>query len=132
MICWERLKAGGEGDNRGWDGWMALPTQWMWVWVNSGSWWWTGRPACCSPWGHKESDTTEWLNWTGHILHKIKYISEVIFASFSFLLLWLCCPTIFFSFFQYFSPIDTLVYLFFCHEGCYNSFYNFLLWINYF
>ena len=35
---WERLKAGGEGDNRGWDGWMASPTQWRWVWVNSGSW----------------------------------------------------------------------------------------------
>ena len=34
----------GEGDDRGWDGWMALPTQWTWVWVNSGSWWWTGRP----------------------------------------------------------------------------------------
>ena len=41
--CWERLKAGGEGDDRGWDGWMALPIQWTWVWVNSGSWWWTGR-----------------------------------------------------------------------------------------
>ena len=35
--CWERLKAGGEGDNRGWDSWMASPTQWRWVWVNSGS-----------------------------------------------------------------------------------------------
>ena len=42
---WERLRAGGEGDNRGWDGWMASPTQWTWVWVNSGSWWWTGRPG---------------------------------------------------------------------------------------
>ena len=42
--CWERLKAGGEGDDRGWDGWMASPTQWTWVWVDSGSWWWTGRP----------------------------------------------------------------------------------------
>ena len=42
--CWERLRAGGEGDNRGWDGWMASPTQWTWAWVNSGSWWWTGRP----------------------------------------------------------------------------------------
>ena len=42
--CWERLKAGGEGDNRGWDGWKASPTQWTWVWVKSGSWWWTGRP----------------------------------------------------------------------------------------
>ena len=37
--CWERLKAGGEGDDRGWGGWMASPTQWTWVWVNSGSWW---------------------------------------------------------------------------------------------
>ena len=37
--CWERLKAGGEGDNRGWDGWMASLTQWTWVWVSSGSWW---------------------------------------------------------------------------------------------
>ena len=43
--CWERLKAGGEGDNRGWDGWMASLTQWTWVWVSSGSWWRTGRPG---------------------------------------------------------------------------------------
>ena len=42
--CWERLRAG-EGDNRGWDGWMASLTQWTWVWVNSRSWWWTGRPV---------------------------------------------------------------------------------------
>ena len=41
--CWERLQA--EGDDRGWDGWMASPTQWTWVWGNSGSWWWTGRPG---------------------------------------------------------------------------------------
>ena len=41
---WERLKAG-EGDDRGWDGWVASPTQCTWVWVNSGSWWWTGRPG---------------------------------------------------------------------------------------
>ena len=40
--CWERLRAGGEGDDRGWDGWMASPTQWTWAWVDSGSWWWTG------------------------------------------------------------------------------------------
>ena len=42
---WERLRAGGEGDDRGWDGWMASPTQWTWVWVDSGRWWWTGRPG---------------------------------------------------------------------------------------
>ena len=43
--CWEGLGAGGEGDDRGWAGWMASPTRWTWVWVNSGSWWWTGRPG---------------------------------------------------------------------------------------
>ena len=42
---WERLKAGGEGDNRGWDGWMASPIWWTWVWVSSRSWWWTGKPG---------------------------------------------------------------------------------------
>ena len=42
--CWERLKAG-EVDDRGWDGWMALLTQWTWVWVISGNWWWTGKPG---------------------------------------------------------------------------------------
>ena len=66
--CWERLKAGGEGDDRGWDGWMASLTQWTWVWVNSRSWWWQGCLACCRPWGRKESDTTERLNWTELIL----------------------------------------------------------------
>ena len=43
--CWERLKVGGEGDNRRWDGWMASLTQWTWVWASSGSWWWTGKPG---------------------------------------------------------------------------------------
>ena len=62
--CWERLKVGGEGDNRGWDGWVVLPTQWTWVWVNSGNWWWTGRPGVLQSMGLKELDTTEWLNWT--------------------------------------------------------------------
>ena len=55
---------GGEVDDRWWDGWMASPTRWTWVWVNSGSWWWTAGLACCSPWGPKQSDTTELLNWT--------------------------------------------------------------------
>ena len=43
--CWERLGAGWEGDDRGWDDWMPSPTWWSWVWVNSGSLWWTGRPG---------------------------------------------------------------------------------------
>ena len=45
LWCWEGLQVGGEGDDRGWDGWMASLTGRMWVWVNSGSWWWTGRPG---------------------------------------------------------------------------------------
>ena len=43
--CWDWQKAGGEGDSRGWDGWMASVTQWMWVWVGSRSWWWAGTPG---------------------------------------------------------------------------------------
>ena len=45
LWCWEGLGARGEGDDRGWDGWVASPTRWTWVWVNSGSWWWTERPG---------------------------------------------------------------------------------------
>ena len=67
--CWERLGAGGKGDDRGWDGWMASPTRWMWVWVNSGSWCWTGRPGVL--WfmasqrvGHDwVTELTDWLKW---------------------------------------------------------------------
>ena len=55
---------GGKEDDRGWDGCMASLTQWTWVWVNSESWSWMGRLSCCSPWGHKESDTTAQLSWT--------------------------------------------------------------------
>ena len=59
---WERLKAGGEGCDRGWDGWMASLTRWTWVWVSSGSWWWTGKPGVLQPMG-SQSDMTEQLNW---------------------------------------------------------------------
>ena len=63
--CWERLKAGGEGDDRGWDGWMASPTQWTWVWVDSGSWWWTGRPGMLRFMGSQRvrHDWATELNW---------------------------------------------------------------------
>ena len=64
------MREGGKGDNRGWDGWMASPTQWTWVWVDSGVGDGQGGLECCSPWGHcgswscKELDTTQRLNWT--------------------------------------------------------------------
>ena len=60
--CWERLRAGGEGDDRGWDGWMASPTQWTWVWVDSGNWWWTGRPGVLQFMGSQRV-VHDWLNW---------------------------------------------------------------------
>ena len=63
--CWERLRAGGEGD-RGWDGWMASLTQWTWVWVDSGSWWWTRRPGMLRFMGSQRvgHDWAIELNWT--------------------------------------------------------------------
>ena len=68
--CWERLKVGGEADDRGWDGWMASPTQWTWVWVNSGSWWWTGRPGVLQSMGSQRvgHDWATELNWTWDLI----------------------------------------------------------------
>ena len=63
LMLGRRLKAGGEGDNRGWDGWMASPTQWTWVWVNSRNWRWTGRPGMLQSMGSQRVSHTEWLNW---------------------------------------------------------------------
>ena len=77
--CWERLKAGGEEDGRGWDGWMASLTQWTWVWVKTpGVGDGQGGLACCGPWGCKDSDKTEWLNWTDwfSLLHQGKWINQ--------------------------------------------------------
>ena len=64
--CWERVRAGGEGDDRGWDGWMASLTQWTRVWVNSGSWWWTGRPGVLQFTGLQRvrHDLATELNWS--------------------------------------------------------------------
>ena len=64
--CWEGLGEGEEGDDRGWDGWMAWLTRWTWVWVNSGSWWWTGRPGVLWFMGSQRvrHDWATELNWT--------------------------------------------------------------------
>ena len=65
--CWEGLGAGGEGDDRGWNGWMASLTRWTWVWVNSGSWWSTGRPGVLRFMGSQRvgHDWATELNWIG-------------------------------------------------------------------
>ena len=76
LWCWEGLGAGGEGDDRGWDGWMASLTRWMWVWVNSGSWWWTGRRAGVLPFmgsqrvGHDWATDLIWSNLNIYLTQK--------------------------------------------------------------
>ena len=60
----ERLKAGGEGDDRGWDGWMASLTWWIWVWTSSGSWWWTRKPGMLQYMGSQRVGQDWGLNWT--------------------------------------------------------------------
>ena len=69
--CWEGLGAGGEGNDRGWDGWMASPTLWTWVWVSSRSWWWTGRPDVLRFMGSqrvRHDWATKLMNWTEIII----------------------------------------------------------------
>ena len=81
---WEGLGAGGEGDDRGWDGWMASLTRWTWVSVNSGSWWWTGRPGMLRFMGSQRVGhnwATE-LNWTHTLIYKMLAYSKIFsFAS---------------------------------------------------
>ena len=69
--CWERLRAGWEGDDKGWDGWIASPTGWTWVWASSRSWWWTGRPGVLQT---KESQRVghDWAT-------ELKWISYLVF-----------------------------------------------------
>ena len=76
--CWERLKAGGERDDRRWDGGMASPTWWTWIWVTLGVSDGQGGLECCGSWGHEESDTTEWLNWTEK-LYRLRRDKSIIY-----------------------------------------------------
>ena len=76
--CWDRLKAG-ERDDRGWDGRMVSLTQWTWVWVNSGSWWWTGRPGMLQSMGSQRvgHDWATELNWWLSIVTHPAYLTSM-------------------------------------------------------
>jgi len=78
LWCWERLKAGGEGDDKGWYGWMASWTQWTWDWASSRNWWWTGKPGVLQSMGLQKvgHDWATELNWTELI---IMLIADVFF-----------------------------------------------------
>ena len=69
--CWERLKAGGQGDDQRWDGWMASLTRWTCVWVSSRSWWWTGRRAAVHGVAKSRTRLSDWteLNWHATSAH---------------------------------------------------------------
>ena len=81
----ERSRTGGEGDDRGWDGWMASPTQWKWVWVDSGNWWWTGRPRVLQFMGSQKSRTrlSDWneLNWSPFMLLQMTLFHSFLWLS---------------------------------------------------
>ena len=79
--CWEILKTRGEGNNRGWDSWMALQTQWTGVWVSCESWWWTGRPGVLHSMGSQRvrHDWATGLNWTVfNILQSVTFPSHPV------------------------------------------------------
>ena len=71
---WERLKAGGKGDDREWDGWMASRSQWTWVWINSWSWWWTGRPGVL----HSMGSQRVGQDWATELI--LKYSPPIVFS----------------------------------------------------
>ena len=71
--CWERLKVGGEGDDRGWDGWMASLTQWTRVWTSSGRWWRTGKPGMLQSWDHRVRQ-----NWMTEQEQKHRWKCQII------------------------------------------------------
>ena len=75
---WEGLGAGGKGDNRGWDGWMASPTRWTWVWVNSGHWWSTGRPGVLQFLGSQRVGH----NWATELNWNKCYLCGLLFYSY--------------------------------------------------
>ena len=89
--CWERLKAGGEGDDRRWDGWMASPTRWTWVWASSGSCWWTGKPGVLQSMGLQRvgqdwaTELTDWLtDWVwSHLPGAKRFCNTVLLDSIS-------------------------------------------------
>ena len=79
-LIWERSKVGGEEDGRGWDGWMSSPTQWIWNWVSSGSWWWAGKSGVLQSMGSQRigQDWEAELNWSLSTVEKFRQFSVAL------------------------------------------------------
>ena len=136
--CWERLRAGGEGDNRGWDGWMASPTQWTWVWVDFKSWWWTGMPGVLQFMGSQRvrHDWVTELNWISFLRFSL---CPSIFLLSSLDMFWIVAFSFlsgrFFIPFSYFSEVlscNSVWNIFLCFLILSDSLCLFILikWIN--
>ena len=125
------MKAG-EGDNRGWDGWMASPTQWTWVWINSGTWWWTGRPGVLQfMWsqrvGHDWMTELNWccivfLKFHKHFTYSILFFKHLRILHFEIVRNWKW-ELIFFLIFIFTLFYFTILYWFcytltWIHHGC--------------
>ena len=137
LWCWEGLGAGGEGDDRGWDGWMASPTRWAWVSVNSGSWWWTGRRGMLRFMGSQRvgHDWVTELNWTDVYIYLtfclFIHLSVYTWVVFTFWPLWIVPPwtlvyqylSSYFQLFEYIHRtgisrvISCLIFFFFRNSG---------------
>ena len=101
-LCWKKLKAGGEGDNRGWDGWMAPPTQWTWVWINPGNWWWTRRSGVLQSMGSQnQTQLGDWTELTCLLLHgfPLSFLSVISLFIMPYYLVFsfLNCPTLMYT-----------------------------------
>ena len=105
LWCWEGLGAGGEGDDRGWDDWMASLTRWTWVWVNSGRWWWTGRPGVLWFMGLQRvgHDWATDLIWSDLI--SLQFVCSVVIP---------CSPVLFFSLLFLTSSLPSSLLFLFC------------------
>ena len=128
--CWERLKVGGEGDNRGWVGWMASLTQWTWVWTRSRSWWWMGKPGMVQSMGLQRV-THDWateMNWAHSLSLTWTLLDRLLIST----LLSSSSRVLSFCLFQIYSSVSSLcwiLYFYFC-ELCRSSVFSGLVeWV---
>ena len=121
--CWERLKVGGERDERGWDGWMASLTRWTRVWVSSGSWWWRGRPGVLQSMGSQRvgHDWATDLNW---FLTSTVKCCKFVFLSWNILMFHYMCEVLFYE--------EKIIKVSICYFLFYNTFFPYHLTFTFF
>ena len=110
--CWEQLKAGGEGDDKGWDGWMASPTWWMWDWANSGSYWWTAKARVLRSMGSQRVGH----DWATELNTNVKYTCVCVctyVCAHTYMCVYLCAHTM-----EYYSAMKRMKSCHLQQQGC--------------